>query len=276
VTLPDSLVTMGSYNFASSSAINAGIKRINLGNGLKTMGESNFENLQSLEYVYIGSALETMGRSNFRLCAKLTTVEFAPDAKLAKIPMGTFHQTGLTSIKIPASVVEIESQDSNNYYSYGAFENCLSLTTVEFASGSACTKIGNKAFYNCKELTSLDIPASVIELGNQCFMYCTGFTTFTVPATVTKLGTELFKNCTGLTDIVLNTMTTSLPASMLEGCTGLTAIKIPDYVTSIGTNCFASSGITSFIIPDDHKTLTFVNGIVYTKDLTTLVPVLPV
>lgn len=270
VTFPDTLVTMGSYNFASSSAINAGIQRVNLGNGLKTLGESNFENLQSLKYVYIGSSLETMGKSNFRLCSNLTTVEFAKDTKLTKLPMGTFHQTGITSIEIPASVVEIERKDSN-YYSYGVFENCLSLEEVKFAEGSKCTLIGDKAFYNCTKLTKIDIPASVIELGNQAFMYCTGFTTFTVPMTVTKLGTELFKNCTGLTDIVLNTVTTALPANMLEGCTGLTELKIPDYVTSIGTNCFANSGITSFIIPEDHKTLTYVGGIVYTKDMTALV-----
>lgn len=274
VTFPDSLVTMGSYNFSNNSgypaAINAGIKRVNLGNGLKTLGESNFENLMSLEYVYIGSGLESMGKSNFRLCTNLTTVEFADDVKLTKIPMGTFHQSGLTSVKIPASVTEIERKDSN-YYSYGAFENCYNLEKVEFAAGSACTLIGDKAFASCTKLNKIDIPASVIELGNQCFIGCTGFTTFTVPATVTKLGAELFSGCTGLTDIVLNTMTTSLPANMFYGCTGLTAIEIPDYVTSIGTNCFANSGITSFIIPEDHKTLTYVDGIVYTKDMTTIV-----
>lgn len=271
VTFPDSLVTMGSYNFASSSAINAGIKRVYFGNGLKTLGECNFENLQSLEYVYFGSGLETMGRSNFRLCSKLTKVEFASDCKLTVIPMGTFMNTGLTEIKIPASVREIESRNPNNYYSYGAFENCMSLTKVEFASGSVCTLIGSKAFYNCTALTEFEVPASVIQLGDEAFMYCTGLTSFTVPVTVTKLGHSIFKNCTALSNVVLNTKATELSQNMFEGCTALTSIALPDYVTSIGANCFLNSGVQEFIVPETHKTLTVVGGIIYTKDMTTLV-----
>jgi len=271
IVFPDSVVTIGNNLFARSDATSAGIKRVVFGNGLKTIGDESFINLQSLEYVYLPASLETMGISSFRLCGNLTTVEFAPGSHLTKIPAGTFHQSGLTEIIIPASVKEIESQNPNNYYSYGAFENCMSLTSVKFESGSVCTLIGNKAFYNCTALTEFTVPASVIELGDQAFMYCTGLTEFTVPATVTKLGHSLFKNCTSLADVVLNTKATELSQNMFEGCTALTAVALPDYVTSIGANCFAGSGVSEFIVPETHKTLTVVNGIIYTKDMTTIV-----
>lgn len=271
ITFPDSLVTIGNNLFSRSDAINSGIKRVVFGNGLKTMGEENFINLSALEYVYLPASLETMGISNFRLCPKLTTVEFGSGSKLTKIPMGTFQQTGLTEIVIPASVKEIESQNPNNYFSYGAFENCMSLKKVEFENGSVCTLIGNKAFYNCTSLTEFNIPATVIEIGNECFMFCTGFETFTVPVTVTKFGHSVFKKCTSLSNIILNTKTTELTQNMFEGCTALTSITLPDYVTSIGANCFLNSGVSEFIVPEDHKTLTVVSGIIYTKDLKTIV-----
>ncbi len=262
---PDSVVSIGSKIFYNTT----GIKRVVFGSGLKTLGESNFES-SSLEYVYISAGLETMGISNFRNCQKLTTVEFAPGSSLTKIPAGTFASTAITKIVIPASVQEIEGSNPEQWSSYGAFYGCAKLESVEFELGTVCTVIGNQTFSGCTALKQFEIPVSVIELGNQVFEG-SGLTSITVPATVTKMGHSIFKYCYELSEVVLNTKATELPANMFESCTALTEVNISEYIANIGDNCFKNSGIASFSVADDHQYLVVVDGVLYTKDLTTLV-----
>lgn len=52
---------------------------------------------------------------------------------------------------------------------FGAFENCDKLTAVVFADDFAGTKIGDHAFKNCKNLKSIQLPASLQEIGSWCF-----------------------------------------------------------------------------------------------------------
>ncbi len=267
IVFPDSLVSIGSKIFYNTN----GIKSVVFGNGLKTMGDSNFES-SSLEYVYISASIESMGVSNFRNCQQLTTVEFAPGSSLTKLPSGTFaNDKSLTEIVIPASIKEIEgSNPAATYGSYGAFYECTKLESVEFEFGSVCTFIGNEAFKSCTALKQFEIPASVFELGNQVFEGA-GLNSITVPATVTKMGHSIFKYCYELSEVTLKTKATELPANTFESCEALTEITISEYVASIGDNCFKRSGITSFNVPEEHQYLTVVGGVLYTKDLKTLI-----
>ncbi len=263
IVFPEGLVSIGNYNFYQSSSI----KNVVFGEGLQSMGEYNFED-SSLESVYLPASLKTMGINNFRLCRSLTEAVFAPGSQLSMLPSGTFGQSGLVKIVIPASVRELESKNSSNYYSYGVFEGCTSLASIVFENGSVCTVIGNNAFAGCSALTEFEIPASVITLGAEMFNGCNGIESITIPATVTQMGTALFKNCTKLSSVKLDTRATELPANMFEGCTAMTSITLPPYVTSLGENCFMNSGIAEFVVPKDHATLAVRDGMLYSKDLT--------
>lgn len=267
ITFPDSVVSIGDKIFCNTT----GIKRVVFGNGLKTLGASNFES-SSLAYVYIPASLETMGVLNFRNCQSLTEVEFAPGSHLTKLPMGTFaNDTALTTIVIPASVKELEGVGaSDTWGSYGVFYSCAKLESVEFEYGTVCTLIGNEAFRSCTSLKQFEIPSSVAELGFGVFRD-SGLVSVTIPATVTKLGHSLLKGCRELTDVVLNTKTTELPANMFESCVALNELTISEYVALIGDNCFKGSGIASFNVADGNSYLSLKDGILYTKDLTTLI-----
>ena len=55
-------------------------------------------------------------------------------------------------------------------------------------------KIGGLAFYNCKGITSVNIPSSVKEIRGLAF-FGTGITSVKIPSNVKKIGGSAFKNC---------------------------------------------------------------------------------
>lgn len=61
--------------------------------------------------------------------------------------------------------------------------------------GCPVTSIGNKAFYNCDNITNISIPESITTLGNSVFYDCNSLTSITIPESVTNIGYDVFLNC---------------------------------------------------------------------------------
>ncbi|MBO5690813.1 MAG: InlB B-repeat-containing protein, partial [Spirochaetaceae bacterium] len=87
-----------------------------------------------------------------------------------------FQESGLRGpIDIPASVTSIEAS---------AFST-TEITEVRFATVPQVESIGNNAFNTCKNLTSIDLPATVTTIGSWAFYGCSGITIATVRYTGT-------------------------------------------------------------------------------------------
>ena len=61
------------------------------------------------------------------------------------------------------------------------------------------TRIGYKAFYERKSLTSVTIPDSVMYIGETVFASCKSLTSVTIPDSVTSIGYGAFSGCEKLT-----------------------------------------------------------------------------
>ncbi|MCI8325697.1 MAG: leucine-rich repeat domain-containing protein, partial [Clostridia bacterium] len=55
------------------------------------------------------------------------------------------------------------------------------------------------AFEGCRNLTSIEIPASVTSIGSYAFWYCSSLTSIEIPASVTSIGDRAFSGCSRLT-----------------------------------------------------------------------------
>ena len=278
-TLPENVVKMGSYNFYSCSSLVS----FHFNSSIKTIGNGNLERT-GIKEIYIPASITSMGVNNFAYCTALASVTFSPDLSLTTIPAGTFAHTALKEIRIPAIIKSLggkiileedEEADANEPTSYGVFEGCSSLATVEFANGTTCSILGAAAFSGCTSIKSFEIPGSVVELGESLFESCTGLTSMTIPHTVTMLGKSAFSGCRNLSDVKLLTRTTELPANLFSGCSSITNITIPTNVSYIGAGCFSGTSIASFDIAEDNKFIKVVSEILYTQDYSIMLAIPP-
>ena len=102
---------------------------------------------------------------------------------------GMGQSTG--QIENPRNIVEIEigmGTQANPVTIIGdsAFRDCSNLTSVTIPK--SVTSIGVRAFYNCRGLTNAPIPYGVISIGDSAFLYCSGLTSVTIPNSVTSIG----------------------------------------------------------------------------------------
>lgn len=110
------------------------------------------------------------------------------------------------------------------------------------------TDIGIFSFDNCHSLNSITIPDSVTCIGARAFTYCISLPNITIPDSVTSIGSNAFAFC-GM----------------------LTSITIPDSVTSIGNSAFRSTHLTSISVGAGNLNYSSRDGILFNKDMTTLI-----
>ncbi len=63
------------------------------------------------------------------------------------------------------------------------------------------TRIGDQAFYECHELTSVTIPEGVTAIGKEAFYECDRLTSVTIPGSMKTIGEAAFQNCNKLNSI---------------------------------------------------------------------------
>ena len=130
-----------------------------------------------------------------------------------------------------------------------AFRDCSDLTSVTIPN--SVTSIGEWAFRDCRRLTSVTIPNSVTSIGNYAFYGCRGLTSLEIPNSVTSIGENAFNGCSGLTNVSIGNSVASIGKYAFNGCSGLTSLEIPNSVTSIGDYAFYDcSGLTILEIPN--------------------------
>ena len=105
-------------------------------------------------------------------------------------------------------------------------------------NGKSVTEIDDSAFKDCKAITSVTIPVSVIRIGNYAFENCTGITSLTI------LGSEI-----------------DFFDGVFSGCTSINEINVPDDATYMHINY---GGIGSFVDTAYYKDESnWENGILY-------------
>lgn len=124
--------------------------------------------------------------------------------------------------------------------------------------------IAEKAFYACKNLTSITIPKTITRIGGHAFKDCVSLTTVNYNATncVTAAGrkgkgiTPAFEDCKSLTHLNMSADVVTIPEYIFWGCTGLTEVTIPEHVTQIGGRAFCDCSNLTVIKFDARECVT--------------------
>ncbi len=203
------------------------ITNIKIPSSVVAIGESAFQNCESLVSVHIPSSVVEIGANAFYGCKSLKGIVISGLIKALK---GScfFGCHSLESVTLPSSITEI---------GYSAFSNCKSLKNIEILS--SVTKIGDDAFRGCSGLTEIKLPASVTTIGENAFTDCENLVSVELPEGIRELGKSAFSSCESLTDIKIPSTVVEIGSWCFAYCKSLAELDIPNSVVEIGEYAFS-------------------------------------
>ena len=118
-----------------------------------------------------------------------------------------------------------------------AFARCTSLpAALEVPAG--VTSVGDSAYEDCAQATSLSLPPTLSSVGTPAFARCSSLASVEVPGSVGTLGAHSFDGCSSLASVRLSEGVRRLGALAFAGCTSLASLSLPASVTSIADTAF--------------------------------------
>ena len=118
-------------------------------------------------------------------------------------------------------------------------------------NGLIVTSIGDRAFYECRNVASIEIPDSITSIGKYAFLNCINLTRISIPNCVTNIGKWAFQNCVSITDISIPNSTIIIEEGTFYNCEAMRNISIPNSITSIGGLAFwGCRNMVNIIIPN--------------------------
>ena len=231
--------------------------------GPTSIGDRAFEMCSSLQYVQIPTCVRSIGDYAFAYCTSLKMIDFIGSAP----GIGEHAFAGVTAMAYyPANddtwteevrqdyggdiawpVASPDQCGDNLYWSLDEETGVLTIT----GSGdmwdwyrwslTPWARVGI-------DITAVELPDGLTSIGNFAFIFEGSLKAIEIPASVTRIGHYA-----------------------CYGCRSLTCVEIPAGVTSIGHAAFGSGGITEIIVAEENEDYRSVDGILYSKDMTTLI-----
>jgi len=174
----------------------------------------------------------------------------------------------------PPYTVEVTSQRRE----YPFYDTCPSgnLTIPSSVSYGGITysviQIGDNAFYESLELTTVSIPNTVTSIDTFAFGFCNTLTTLTLSESLVNIKLCAFSNCRQLQAIDLPNSLTDIGVGAFICCFELTDVLIPAGVKSIGYSVFYKcEKLTAIQVASNNTNYKSEEGILYTYSMDTLV-----
>ena len=270
VTIPEGVTSIGNRAFAQCTALSS----ISLPDSITEIGSSAFDST-ALTSIRLPAGFEFISLDFIGSCFLLETIEL-PESMSSFYPYDCRSCPKLKEIKISRSNKNFSTVDGvlfNKektellYFPEGktgsyiipdsvttigdsAFKNCTNLTSITIPD--SVTTIGGGAFENCTNLTSITIPDSVTTIRSGAFENCANLTSITIPDSVTVISYSAFENCTNLVSVTIPAGAKEIDDCAFRDCTSLTSISIPDNVSSIGNGAFENcTSLSTIHIPEN-------------------------
>ncbi|EAY19153.1 surface antigen BspA-like [Trichomonas vaginalis G3] len=233
VILPNTIKVLTDDSFSST-----GLKSFSLSSHAVSIGKNTLKNCQNLKTIDLSESIITEIPNSFAFgCYNLETIKF--NTKITTISDNAFANTKILEIIFPNSLTNIGSK---------SFFNCTNLTEIDLSS-TKVSKIGNFTFSNCINLKSVTYSQEKVKLGHFTFSN-TGFERVTIGDDIVSLGNGTFSNCKRLKEADLsNIVVDAVPAMSFENCSSLGEISFPDYQLIIGERAFSGIAIQSLTLP---------------------------
>lgn len=246
LTIPSTVTSVGQDAFAG-----CGNFTVYKNYSLQYLPESfieNSPNLEELVYPAIGFAyLGTDQLVSTKLKSLIVHTPFTDSSIYDRlIKFLSIQQNTLTYIDI-----EILTTNDYQYVPDKCFLDFTLLETAKLPNGF--TRIGYRAFENCRMLQEFTIPASVTEIDDSAFDNCRSLNAVHFggsteeqaddPAAsqcaLQRIGNWAFYNCHQLQELNIPEGVTEIGDAAFYGCSYLEDLVLPSSLQTIGDNCFS-------------------------------------
>ena len=289
------IMNIGIYTFFRCSSLT----EVSIPNGVTNIGYRAFLGCSSLKSIEFPSSLKSLESEVVQDCSSLKTA--IVDGDNLKMPSATFMNCkSLESVILKSGVTSIEQGSSySGLWSttyYGLFVGCTSLKTVDIQSpkitslqmymfknssiqhvkfAGTISSIGEQAFFQCKQLQTLEGDVRPTSIGSYAFFECNNLKegldlsrlssiatyamedcyafgeTLNLPK-ITSIGSYAFSNCTGIKNLLFQNKMTSVPSYSFYQCSGITNILLSSSIKRIENYAFQKcSRLAKLTIPEN-------------------------
>ena len=205
MTIPESVTVIGAFAFYTCASLTS----VTIPEGVSAIGDGAFYDCESLTTVTLPDSLTDIGINPFAGCHALEEIIVSPDHSCLTIIDGAL----------------ISSPDMRLICDPRAF------TAETYAIPRGIRIIGDSAFSDCGNLTSVTIPEGVTAIGKGAFFHCGSLTAVTIPDGVTAIGDNAFDDCESLTSATVPDSVTAIGENAFYGC--------PDLILTVGRGSYA-------------------------------------
>ena len=140
--------------------------------------------------------------------------------------------TELTNASFLYYFTGLTSLSGNNFY------NCSNMTRVNLPKH--LTSIGVETFSGCTSLNTFSIPSGVTSIGQRAFEGCSSINSIQIPSSLTEIGRRAFIACSALTDVYFESpcSLTSIALGTFQNCTSLDGIGLPSSIKTLEDSAF--------------------------------------
>ena len=162
-----------------------------------------FRACDELTAVTVGADIEFVGAYAFTRCTKLASFTETVPGSVKSVGADAFSWTSaLEKISLPGvytigewafrySSLQSAAFPDVEYIMAGAFQECQGLK--EFTGGEKLKEIGNVAFCNAPEFSSITLGPDLTKIGGMAFAFCQGLKEIVIPENVKEIGKDAFQ-----------------------------------------------------------------------------------
>ena len=189
----DRVTSIGDEAFSYLLSLNS----IIISDNITKIGKKAFYRCSNLRKLTIGENVVSINNYAFYDCIYLEQIVFNATSMYnlytdTNFGNGVFYNAGKESEGIAVIIGKnVKSIPAHLFHpsELGGYPN---LANIYFENDSTCQKIGDYAFYNCKQVTDLYFPNSLTEIGSYNFYGCTNLKKLRIGNDISKIGYNAF------------------------------------------------------------------------------------
>lgn len=240
ITIPDGVTFLSEGVFSKCTSL----KKITIPNSITSIDTYAFNGCTNLTNVVIPDSVTKIERSAFLGCHNLKSVTIPASVKIiGDYAFGyNYYDNWYSEIVKDFTITGYKYSSAYKY----ARENGFDFTSIGEVSPFVYADLADGTIQLANytgDDSEIIIPnvvdnKTVTRIGDKAFSGCTNLSNITLPDSVTSIGDSAFLNCSNLTSITIPANVTSIGFRAFYGCTKISSVTIPKSVTYIGSQAF--------------------------------------